>query len=54
MLTYVVLFCHRTVDSDSELTQARDRLVEGELSQRLKNISDRVDSVLGGSQQLDL
>jgi cell division protein ZapA len=34
--------------------QARDRLLEGDLSSRLKTISDRVDSVLGGSQQLDL
>jgi len=34
--------------------QARDRLVEGDLSSRLKIISDRVDSVLGGSQQLEL
>lgn len=34
--------------------QARDRLLEGDLSSRLKIISDRVDSVLGGSQQLDL
>jgi len=34
--------------------QARDRLLEGDLSTRLKTISDRVDSVLGGSQRLDL
>jgi len=34
--------------------QARDRLLEGDLSGRLKIISDRVESVLGGSQQLDL
>ncbi len=34
--------------------QARDRLLEGDLSARLKSISDRVDNVLGGSQQLDL
>ena len=34
--------------------QARDRLLEGDLSERLKTISDRVDSILGGSQQLDL
>jgi cell division protein ZapA len=34
--------------------QARDRLFEGDLSERLKTISDRVDSILGGSQQLDL
>jgi len=33
--------------------QARDRVIEGDLSLRLKNISDRVESVLGGSQQLD-
>jgi cell division protein ZapA len=34
--------------------QARDRLIEGDLSGRLKNISDRVESALGTSQQLDL
>jgi len=33
--------------------QARDRAIEGDASMRLKNISDRVESVLGGSQQLD-
>jgi len=33
--------------------QARDRLLEGDVSDRLKIISDRVESVLGGSQQLD-
>ena len=34
--------------------QARDRLLEGDLSGRLKLISDRVESVLGSSRQLDL
>ena len=34
--------------------QARDRVIEGDVSMRLKTISDRVDSALGGSQQLDL
>jgi cell division protein ZapA len=34
--------------------QARDRLIDGDLSGRLKIISDRVETVLGGSQQLDL
>jgi cell division protein ZapA len=34
--------------------QARDRLLEGDISARLKHISDRVESVLGESQQLDL
>ena len=34
--------------------QARDRLIEGDLSGRLKNISDRVESALGTSQQRDL
>ena len=34
--------------------QARDRLLEGDLSGRLKLISDRVESVLGESQQLEL
>ena len=34
--------------------QARDWKIEGDFSSRLKLISDRVDSVLGGSQQLDL
>lgn len=33
--------------------QARDRVIESDVSVRLRNISDRVESVLGGSQQLD-
>jgi len=33
--------------------QARDRLLEGDISSRLKIISDRVESALGQSQQLD-
>jgi cell division protein ZapA len=33
---------------------ARDQELEGGISDRLKNISDRVDTVLSGSQQLDL
>jgi cell division protein ZapA len=34
--------------------QARDQQLEGDISDRLKSISDRVDSVLSGAQQLDL
>ena len=34
--------------------QARDRILEGDVSSRLRVISDRVETVLGGSQQLDL
>jgi cell division protein ZapA len=34
--------------------QARDRLLDGDLSGRLKIISERVESVLGESQQLNL
>lgn len=34
--------------------QARDKVVEGDLSSRLKLISDRVESALGDTQQLDL
>ncbi len=34
--------------------QAKDRLLEGDLSSRLKIISERVENVLGGSQQLEL
>ena len=34
--------------------KARDSLLEGDLSGRLKIISEPVESVLGGSQQLDL
>ena len=37
-----------------ELLGQVGRLLEGDLSERLKTISDRVDSALGGSQQLDL
>ncbi len=34
--------------------QARDQELEGGISERLKSISDRVDSVLSNTQQLDL
>lgn len=34
--------------------QARDRAIDGDLSNRIKLISDRVEKVLGGSRQLDL
>lgn len=34
--------------------QARDRDLEGDISNRLRLISDRVESALGGTQQLDL
>jgi cell division protein ZapA (FtsZ GTPase activity inhibitor) len=35
-------------------SQARDKAIEGNYSQRLKLISDRVESALGGTRQLDL
>jgi cell division protein ZapA len=34
--------------------RARDKLLDGDLSHRLKIISERVENVLGTSQQLDL
>ena len=34
--------------------QERDKTLEGDISIRLKLISDRVESVLGNTQQLDL
>lgn len=34
--------------------QARDRELDGDVSNRLKHISDRVDSILGSAKQLDL
>jgi cell division protein ZapA len=34
--------------------QARDRLLDGDLSDRLKLITDRVENALGESRQLDL
>ena len=34
--------------------QKRDRALDGDVSHRLKLISDRVESALGASQQLDL
>ena len=34
--------------------QARDRVLDGDISGRLKLISDRVENVLGTSQQLEL
>jgi cell division protein ZapA len=33
--------------------QERDKLLDGDASNRLKLISDRVESALGGTQQLD-
>ena len=35
-------------------SKARDKILEGDLSDRLKLISDRVESVLGDTRQLDL
>ena len=34
--------------------EARDRELDGDVSNRLKDISDRVDSILGSAKQLDL
>ena len=34
--------------------QARDKALEGDVSERLKLISDRVENALGNTQQLDL
>lgn len=34
--------------------QARDRELDGDVSNRLKVISDRVESILGSAKQLDL
>ncbi len=34
--------------------QARDQQLEGDISERLKSISDRVESALSGTQPLDL
>ena len=34
--------------------RARDQQIEGDVSQRLKTISDRVDDALSGARQLDL
>lgn len=34
-------------------SQARDRLFDGDLSQRIRIISDRVQNVLGDTRQLD-
>ncbi len=34
--------------------QARDKALEGDISDRLKSISDRVESALGGTQPLNL
>lgn len=40
--------------NDLRLAEARDKVIEGDVSDRLKLISDRVESVLGDSRQLDL
>ncbi len=40
--------------NDLRQAEARDKVLEGDVSDRLKLISDRVESVLGDSRQLDL
>lgn len=35
-------------------SRARDRELDGDVSVRLRNISDRVETVLGNAQQLDI
>jgi len=53
-LDRIAVMAALNIANDLLHAQARDRLLEGDLSGRLKIISDRVESVLGGSQQLDL
>ena len=53
-LDRIAVMAALNIANDLLHAQARDRLLEGDLSGRLKIISDRVESALGGSQQLDL
>ena len=53
-LDRIAVMAALNIANDLLHAQARDRLLEGDLSSRLKIISDRVESVLSESQQLDL
>ena len=53
-LDRIAVMAALNIANDLLHAQARDRLLEGDLSGRLKIISERVETVLGTSQQLDL
>ena len=53
-LDRIAVMAARNMANDLLHAQARDRLLEGDLSTRLKIISDRVESALSESHQLEL
>ena len=53
-LDRIAVMAALNIANDLLHAQAKDRVVEGDYSQRLKVISDRVEHVLGGTRQLDL
>ena len=53
-LDRIAVMAARNMANDLIHAQARDEQFEGNYSERLKSISERVDNVLSGSAQLDL
>jgi cell division protein ZapA len=53
-LDRIAVMAALNITNDLLHAQAKDRLVEGDLSSRLKIISERVESALGQSKQLEL
>jgi len=53
-LDRIAVMAALNIANDLLHAQERDKTLEGDISIRLKLISDRVESVLGNTQQLDL
>ena len=53
-LDRIAVMAALNITNDLMHAQARDRVLEGDVSNRLKLISDRVESALGNTRQLDL
>jgi cell division protein ZapA len=53
-LDRIAVMAALNIANDLLHAQAKDRLLEGDLSGRLRIISERVENVLGESQQLEL
>ena len=53
-LDRIAVMAALNITNDLLHAQAKDRLIEGDLSSRLKIISERVESALGQSKQLEL
>lgn len=53
-LDRIAVMAALNITNDLLHAQARDRLLEGDIANRLKMISDRVESALGDTRPLDL